>query len=269
MKCISSDQGPLPVQDIYRWFNAVTNEEMAVLEVALTAGMPVDVLHPLRHTTALMEATRLGRAHASQWLLAHGAAPGLLCGSRSTSPLHTAIRQGNAALTEAMLHSCEHASIVDHGGRTPIHMLAQYGGRAEEAVWLHIAHMLIEKCPRLDALDSEGITALHYALIHEWPELAELLLEHRANPNALALDTGVSPLMMAALNQQRPMVRLLLKYGANPYLPAGDGKTAMALMPDIKSMLTSGQALPQDSITPELAHARHKRHSRPSRKRLH
>ncbi len=269
MKCISSDQGTFPTQDIYRWFNAITHEEITVLNAALGAGMPVDVLHPLRHTTALMEATRLGRAHACQWLLAHGAAPGLLCGTRSTSPLHTAIRQGNAALSEAMLHHCEHASIIDHDGRTPIHMLAQYANRAEEAMWLHIAHMLIEKCPRLDALDSEGITALHYALIHEWPELAELLLDQGANPNALALDTGVSPLIMAALNQQRAMVRLLLKYGANPYLPAGDGKTALALMPDIKSMLTSKQALPEDALTPELAQARHTRHSRPTRKRLH
>lgn len=262
MKCIPNNPGPLPVQQVYRWFNAVTNEEMDVLEAALDAGIAPDVLHPLRHTTALMEATRLGRASAAMWLLAHGAAPGLLCGSRSTTPLHTAIRQGNASLTKAMVDVSDCVASVDHGGRTIMHMLAQYGGRAQEKQWLHIAAMILEKQPRLDVLDSEGITALHYALIHEWPGLAELLLSHGANPNALALDTGVSPLLMAALNQQRPMVRLLLKYGANPYLPAGDGQTALALMPDIKSMLLEVGDTQAHTLAPEISRAQAERHPR-------
>lgn len=251
MTCIPVHPDPAPLQQLYRWFSAVSNQEMAVLAEMLTPALDIDVLHPLRHTTALMEATRLGRTKAANWLLEQGAAPGLLCGVRPSSPLHAAIRCSHAALTKAMLDKMEHLSCIDHGGRTPLHMLVQYADRAQEKLWLKIATDMVEKTPRLDALDSEGITVLHYALIHEWPDLVELLLEHGANPNALAIDTGVSPVLMAALNQQHHVVRMLLKYGANPYIPSSDGQTALAVMPGIARMVDDTQHARDITTVPE------------------
>ena len=52
---------------IYAWFAAVTTDDTVLLSDLLAHGMPIDTPHPLRHSTALMEATRLGRAEMVQW----------------------------------------------------------------------------------------------------------------------------------------------------------------------------------------------------------
>lgn len=237
----------LDIHDIYRFFSAMLNEDCEALEQTIHAGLPVDSLHPLRHTTALMEATRLGRIKSAKWLLDHGAAPGFLSGTRISSPLHTAIRHGNIALVEIMLNQIDHVNIVDHNGSTPLHLLAQHVRPATQAAWVSIAQIILLKSQLLDVLDNEGITALHYALIHEWYDFAELLLARGANPNALALGTHISPLHMAALNQQRKLVRLLLAYGANPNIIAADGQTALDIMPEISTIkLVKSQGKPID-----------------------
>lgn len=226
------------IQETYDWFSSVMLQDIASMNQKLKETPSLlDVLHPLRHTTALMEATRLGRNKAATWLVGQGAAPGLLCGVKQSTAFHMAIRMRNLELVETMLTPQQCVSVMDCQGRTLLHMLAQYANPAENTRWLVVAKELIARGIRLDTLDSEGITALHYAIIHDWAELAELLLEAGANPNALALDSGVSPVLMAALNQQRRMVRLLLDFGANPHLPASDGQTAAIIMPDITTMI--------------------------------
>lgn len=235
-----------PTQAIYSWFSAVIQQDIeAMAQTIEQHNLAIDSLHPLRQTTALMEATRLGRDISAIWLVEHGAAPGLLSGHTPSTPLHSAVRRAQASLVTHMLQATDNVQAADQHGRTALHMLAQYAPHTQATLWLDIAKSLIHKQLRIDALDSEGITALHYALIHEWPALTELLLEMGANPNALALDTGVSPLLMAALNQQRDMVRLLLRYGANPDLPSISGKTATALMPDIARMLSEKLSAPK------------------------
>ncbi len=230
---------PIAAQILYSFFSAVMQQDIAAMDRLMRASrLTIDCLHPLRRLTALTEATRLGRTRACTWLLERGAAPGLLCGIKPTTALHQAIAGRHVALAEAMLATMETAHLVDYHGASPLHLLAQYADLASEDAWLRLAGALIDKQVRLEALDHEGVTALHYALIHERADLVELLLARGANPNAMALDTGMSPLLMAALNQQRDMVRLLLRYGANPDLPSVSGKTAAALMPDIERMLS-------------------------------
>jgi ankyrin repeat protein len=224
------------ISHIYRFFSAMVHEDISAMQEAVDQGMAIDTLHPLRHTTALMESTRLGRTKAACWLLDHGASPGLLSGIRATSALHVAIRQRNASLTKQMLNLMERVNMLDHAGRSLMHLLVQYTEFKQQKNWLGIAETILQKSQRVDVLDDEGITELHYTLIHEWHALAELLLSYGANPNALALDTGVSPLHMAALNQQRAMVKLLLSYGANANIPASDGKTALQIMPEIAQL---------------------------------
>ena len=67
---------------------------------------------------------------------------------------------------------------------------------------LEIAKKLLDKHCSIDALDHEGITSLHHCVVNNEPELAELLLEYGANPNALIPDSWVSPLMIAALEKK-------------------------------------------------------------------
>jgi ankyrin repeat protein len=63
--------------------------------------------------------------------------------------------------------------------------------------------------------------------------MAELLLIRGSNPNFRAAETGVTPLIIAALEDNRPMAQLLLQHGAEPTLAMPDGMTALSVMPQL------------------------------------
>jgi ankyrin repeat protein len=218
----------------YAWFSAVNANDMTLLEDLMVHGVPVDTLHPLRHTTALMEATRLGRTATVEWLIARGAAPAFLCGLPKGSSLHCALRRKQWAIANLMIERMESTAVIDAYGGTPLHALCVEPPACEEAeTLLNLAHKLITKgCP-LDALDHEGTTALHHCVINDAQQLADLLLSCGANPNALIPDTRVGPLMIAALDKNLSMARLLLRYGASPHLKTREGLTAAGICPAI------------------------------------
>jgi ankyrin repeat protein len=106
---------------------------------------------------------------------------------------------------------------------------------------------------------ADGFTALHLASYFDRPEMARLLLDHGADPNAVSrnamslrplhsaassraagvaqmlLDAGATvndkqhggytPLHAAANNGDMPLINLLLEHGADPYVASDDGRT--------------------------------------------
>jgi ankyrin repeat protein len=66
--------------------------------------------------------------------------------------------------------------------------------------------------------DSYGFSALHYACTEGFPEIGELLLQSKANPNAQTYSSQTTPLHRAAYRGHSQIVLLLLKYGADPFL---------------------------------------------------
>lgn len=229
---------------LYSWFSALMTEDTTHMEDLLVHGLPVDVPHPLRHTTALMEATRLGRTALVQWLLTRGAAPAFLSGIPRGTPLHCAVRYHQFAIAHQLLDAATTAAVLDSHGRTPLHVLSMDLPEQESlsAQAVSVAARLIDKgCP-LDALDDEGITALHYSIISGDAALAQLLLTCGANPNIQSPDTAVSPLTIAALEKNVPLAQLLLDYGANALLPSRDGSTPLTIMPSLKRLVQSRPA---------------------------
>lgn len=223
---------PPALPRIYAWFAAVNNDDLDLMQDLLTHGIPIDTLHPLRHTTALMEATRLGRIETVQWLLAHDAAPALLSGLPKGSPLHCALRRKHWAIAFWLIDQMETAALLDAYGCTPLHALCiELQEREDTDVVITLAAKLLEKkCP-LDALDHEGITALHHCVLNDAAELADVLLAHGANPNCLIPDTWVSPLTIAALEKNEQLAQLLLRYKANPHQKTRDGLTPAGIFP--------------------------------------
>ena len=65
-------------------------------------------------------------------------------------------------------------------------------------------------------LPDENFTALHYAVCLGLTDVAEMLLQHGADPNALLEPSSQRPLWWACRWDQPESIRLLLKYGANP-----------------------------------------------------
>lgn len=225
---------PPALPRVYAWFSAVNADDMDLLEDLNTHGVPTDVLHPLRHTTALMEATRLGRTATVSWLLARGAAPALLCGLPKGSALHCALRRHHWAVASVLLEHMENASVIDSYGSTLLHALCVEAQHREDLeMALGLAETLLAKGCALDALDHEGITALHHCVVNDAAELAELLMMHGANSNALIPDTWVSPLTIAALEKNSHMANLLMRYNADPYLKTREGSSPASIYPAI------------------------------------
>ncbi|EFN58465.1 hypothetical protein CHLNCDRAFT_12983, partial [Chlorella variabilis] len=65
----------------------------------------------------------------------------------------------------------------------------------------------------VDAADHVGCTGLHFAAMKGDCEVAQLLLQHRADVNT-GDSTGATPLIGAVIKQHQDMVRLLLAAGA-------------------------------------------------------
>ena len=113
-----------------------------------------------------------------------------------------------------------------------------------ERICVKLVDLLIEKGAGMDALDGEGISALHYAIINDLFGLAERLLVHGANPNPniMSPESKVTPLTIAALEHQSHLARLLLRYGANPDHATQGGKTALELMSELAQLQRAASA---------------------------
>ena len=229
----SGDASPA-LPRIYAWFSGLMAQDTALLDELLAHGLPVDVQHPLRHTTALMEAVRLGRAPLVEWLLERGAAPAFACGMPKGSPLHCAIVLKRWSIAQLLLESLKNVSVLDGHRRTPLHLLCMEATENEiSGQGLMIAGQMIDKSCPLDALDQEGISALHHCVINGQRALAELLLTRGAAPNILIPDSKVSPLFIAAIERNLPIALLLMQHGADPTLITKEGVSAAEFMPSL------------------------------------
>lgn len=227
---------------IYAWFGALVAEDYQLMTDLVTHGIPTDILHPLRQTTALMEATRLGRASSVKWLIEHGATPAFLCGTPTGSPLHCALQRKHWEIAKLLADAAENCEMVDGYGATPLHRLCAHAFSPEETeVTLELAATITNKSCPLDALDQEGATALHHCAVNNQLELATLLLRMGANPNVQIPGSEVSPLTIAALEKNMEMAKLLLEYGADPHVRSRDGTTPVALHPPVAQLVAEGR----------------------------
>jgi uncharacterized protein len=74
------------------------------------------------------------------------------------------------------------------------------------------------------ARSDDDFTALHYAAFFDGPDAARMLVEHRADVNAFAdNELGVHPLNSAAAAGRREVAAILLEHGADPNAPTRGG----------------------------------------------
>lgn len=120
------------------------------------------------------------------------------------------VRNGSANDLSILLKSKpEAANAQDENGYTPL-LLAAYHGHKE------MVEMLAPLVEDINYNSSYG-TALMGTSVKGYTEIAEILLSHGANPNALDAD-GTTPLIFAAMFQNEELALALLKAGADPNL---------------------------------------------------
>ncbi len=237
MEFSSPTEHSLALPRIYAWFSALVLDDLRLMDDLLLHGLPIDVSHPLRHTTALMEATRLGRTATVEWLLNHGAAPALLNGMPQGTALHCAIQRQYWAIAHLLVNKIAHCGVMDAFSNTPLHLAcANMLDAAGTLQAMDLINLLVGKCCALDTLNREGVTALHYTALNDNPQLTELLLVHGVNPNVASPDNLTTPLMIAALEKNTTISALLLQYGADPHQRNSEGVSSIDMFPGLQRL---------------------------------
>jgi len=85
---------------------------------------------------------------------------------------------------------------------------------------------LIYQHANVNAAESDGSTALHWAVYRDDVQLVEMLLRAGANSRA-ANRYGVTPLYPASVNGNAEVIRMLLKAGADPNTVLPEGETVL------------------------------------------
>ncbi len=113
----------------------------------------------------------------------------------------------------------------NRGNETALDMASNIGRIA-------IVQFLLDRGANIDATDPSGKTALHGACIDNVrygvkPEVAKLLLQRGANPNVADKGSGWTPLHYAANSAHPNIVEILLAHRANPNHRAKEGDTPL------------------------------------------
>lgn len=124
------------------------------------------------------------------------------------TPLMTAARTGDLATTRSLLKSGAAVDAPDSNGLTALHWAAKTGQVAT------MKALIQEGRARVDAPDEDRQTPLHLACKYGQPEAAYLLLNSGASPNAKDVD-GWTALHFAARKGSPEIIRALAARGAD------------------------------------------------------
>jgi uncharacterized protein len=180
---------------------ACTNGNAAIIELLLKAGADANETLP-GGETALMTAARTGKVDAVTALLKHGADVNAKESRRGQTPIMWAAAEGHAAVVEALIAAGADFRASVPSGFTPF-LFAAREGRADVVRVLLKAGADVNETikPRQGpgqrttgggGTPRAGSSALHLAVANAHYDLATLLLEAGADPNAMG--PGYAPL---------------------------------------------------------------------------
>jgi len=124
-----------------------------------------------------------------------------------TVPIVQAAKARDAAMVRSLLKQRADVNAAESDGATALHWAAYHGD-------LEIADLLIAAGAHIDRTNDLSITPLALASENGHTAVVERLLSRAANPN-IASETGVTPLMRAARTGNAAIVRALVPHQAN------------------------------------------------------
>ena len=160
---------------------ACTNGNAAMIELLLNAGADVNAPLP-EGETPLMTAARTGKTDALKVLLTHGADVKAKEATHGQTALMWAAAEGNAAAVEMLIEFGADPHAVSKGGFTPM-MFAAREGKTGVVKALLKAGVKVDETLQPPAKQA-GITAMGLAASNAHFELAAMLLDAGADPNA-------------------------------------------------------------------------------------
>jgi uncharacterized protein len=217
---------------------ACTNGSARMVRLLLEAGADANNALP-GGETVLMTASRSGNADVVRLLLAHGAKVDAREDRHGQTALMWAAAEGNVEVVKALIAAG--ADIHDRlaSGFTPLLFAVREGKPGVVTALLDAGLDVNEPVPapaagvkRPRGSPAIGSTALHIAVANAHFELAAMLLERGANPNAAG--PGYTPLHIL------PSIR---KSGGGDNDPSPEGSGAMSSLEFLKAMKAKGANL--------------------------
>ena len=140
-----------------------------------------------------------------QLLLDHGASPSTLCTAAQRTPLFVCVLRYHLAAAELLLASplCDPDALCTRQQISSLHVAVAEGR-------LEFISALLRFGASPNVLSPEFGTPLHVAAARNHCKCARVLIDAGADVNAQTVDTGETPLMLAARKGHLEFVRLLL-----------------------------------------------------------
>ena len=224
------------------WLAAV-NGNAATIAMLLEAGADANAASA-EGETALMVAARTGKADAVNALLRRGADPNVKEGWRGQTAFMWAAAEGHATAIEALVAGGANIHARSNGGFTPILFAARAGRIGAVEALLKAGADLNDSLPvrgrrpaqgaaRAPASPEVGLNAFLLAAVNAHYELAAMLLDRGADPNA-------APQGYTALHQVS-WVRKAGVSGSNNPAPEGSGR--MDSLTFVRTLVSKGASL--------------------------
>jgi len=216
---------------------ACTNGSAPMVTLLLDAGADPNAALP-GGETALMTAARTGSVDAVRALLARGADVHAKDPRRGQTPLMWAAAEGNVEVIEALLGAkAELNARLDSGYTAFLFAVREGQARAVRALLRAGANVndsipMTRKLGQPHGAPRAGSSALHLAVANAHYELAAMLLDAGADPNAGA--PGYTPLHI---------VTWIRKPGLGDNDPAPDGSGAMTSLEFVRKLVEKGANL--------------------------
>jgi ankyrin repeat protein len=186
---------------------AASRSQPEFLQLLLAKGADVSV-QTRTGETPLHWAAAFGSPATVKLLLEKGAKVGKSNRFGATPILHAA-SSGNSEIARLLLEHGAFASDISNDGETPLHTAAWLQDREMVTLLLDQGHAAING--RAGKL---SVTALHAAASRGDAAMVRLLLEHKADINAMD-KSGFTPLLNAAEKGDMAIVEILAEQGAN------------------------------------------------------
>lgn len=155
--------------------------------------------------------------------------------------LHLALDNNHEELARLLLQKGANPDVADNAGWKPLATAARDG-----PLLLPLAELLLEHGANVDAINVRvGQTALHLCATRDFTELAQILLDHGAQVDQRDVN-GETPLYKAVADRRTNIVKLLLQHGAAKNVKSDNGVTLESLAgedADILRLLRSTQVL--------------------------